>query len=179
MHLLKQCEAIRLANCIEINFVPEGVNVALRKIRKDGDAVLREKSREIDVINHRIITLLNDMAETMYENNGVGLAAPQVGILKRAVVIDVGGDQGLIKLINPKIVHEEGEMCDIEGCLSIPGVCGEVKRPERVIVEAFDCNGNQVTIEGEGLLARALCHEIDHLDGILFKDKVIKFIDTH
>lgn len=152
--------------------------MALRKIRKDGDKILRKKAKEIDNIDDRIIMLLNDMAETMYEYDGVGLAAPQVGVLKRAIVIDVENGKGLIKLINPKIVLEEGEKCDIEGCLSIPGISGEVKRPERVIVEAIDCNRKQVTIEGKGLLARALCHEIDHLEGILFKDKAIRFIDS-
>ena len=152
--------------------------MALRRIRTDGEEILRKKSKEIDNINERIITLLNDMAETMYENDGVGLAAPQVGVLKCAIVIDVENGKGLIKLINPKIVFEEGEKCDAEGCLSIPGVSGEVKRPERVMVEALDLNGKQIVIEGKGLLARALCHEIDHLNGILFKDKVIRYIDS-
>lgn len=151
--------------------------MALRKIRSDGDEILRKKSRVVDKIDNRIIALLNDLVDTMYENEGVGLAAPQVGVLRRVVVIDVGNDKGLLKLINPKILYKEGEQCGPEGCLSVPGVFGEVKRPEKVIVEAIDHNGNQITVEGEGLLARALCHEVDHLEGILFKDKVIRYID--
>src|SRR5699024_1429972 len=106
------------------------------------------------------------MAETMYENEGVGLAAPQVGILRRVVVIDVG--RGLLKLINPEIIEEDGEVIDIEGCLSLPDRAGEVKRPEYVKVKYLDLEGNEQIVEGEGLLARALCHEIDHLNGILF-----------
>jgi len=149
--------------------------MAIRNIRKDGDEILRKRSKEIKVINEKILTLLKDMADTMYENDGVGLAAPQVGVLKRAVVIDVG--EGLLELINPVIVSQEGEESDVEGCLSIPGVYGEVKRPESVVVEALNPKGEKIVIKGEGLLARALCHEIDHLDGILFKDKVIRFID--
>ncbi|HHV29047.1 peptide deformylase [Acetivibrio mesophilus] len=149
--------------------------MAVRFIREDGDEVLRKVSKRVDVIDERIKVLLDDMAETMYAANGVGLAAPQVGILKRVVVIDVG--DGLIELINPEIVKQEGEQIDIEGCLSIPGVAGEVKRPARVVVEAQNREGEKITIDGKELLAIALCHEIDHLDGILFKDKVIRFID--
>lgn len=149
--------------------------MAIRIIRKDGDEVLRKVSREVDVINEKIITLLKDMADTMYEADGVGLAAPQIGILKRLVVIDVGG--GLLELINPKIVSETGEQIETEGCLSLPGILGEVKRPAEVVVEATDPNGEKIVVRGDGLLARALCHEIDHLNGILFKDKVIRFID--
>ncbi|HHW32214.1 MAG TPA: peptide deformylase [Clostridiaceae bacterium] len=150
--------------------------MAIRNIRKDGEEVLRKRCKEIDVINDKILTLLKDMADTMYENDGVGLAAPQVGILKRAVVIDVG--EGLLELINPVIISQEGEVVDAEGCLSIPGIYGEVKRPQSVVVEALNPKGEKITVKGEGLLARALCHEIDHLDGILFKDKVIRFLDT-
>lgn len=149
--------------------------MAVRIIRKDGDEVLRKKSREVDVINDKIRTILKDMAETMYKLDGVGLAAPQVGILKNLVVIDAG--EGLIDLINPRIVEKSGEQVRIEGCLSIPGVFGEVKRPARVVVEALNSKGETIRVEGEELLATALCHEIDHLDGILFKDKAIRFID--
>lgn len=149
--------------------------MAIRIIREDGDEVLRKISKKVDVIDERIKVLLKDMADTMYDSNGVGLAAPQVGILKRLVVIDVG--DGLIEMINPVIVKEEGEQIDVEGCLSIPGVAGEVKRPAKVVAEALNPKGEKITVEGEGLLAVCLCHEIDHLDGILFKDKVIKFID--
>lgn len=149
--------------------------MAIRNIRKDGDEVLRKISREVDVIDERMLTLLDDMADTMYKANGVGLAAPQIGILKRVVVIDVG--DGIIELINPKIVAEEGEQIDVEGCLSIPGVAGEVKRPARVVVEALNRQGETTIVSGEELLAVALCHEIDHLNGVLFKDKVIRFVD--
>ncbi|NSW90826.1 MAG: peptide deformylase [Firmicutes bacterium] len=152
--------------------------MALRRIRKEGEEILRKKSREVDVITDKIINLLNDMAETMYENDGIGLAAPQVGVLKRAIVIDIEDGKGLFKLINPRIVSEEGEQSEAEGCLSIPGVYGEVKRPQKVVVEALNEKGEEVVITGEGLLARVLCHEIDHLDGILFKDKVIRYIDS-
>lgn len=149
--------------------------MALRKIRKDGDEVLRKKAREVEVIDEKIQLLLKDMAETMYEADGVGLAAPQVGILKRIVVIDVG--DGLLELINPQIIKEEGEQLHVEGCLSIPGIMGEVKRPAKTVVEALNAKGEKIQVEGTGLLSVCLCHEIDHLSGILFKDKAIRFID--
>jgi len=148
--------------------------MAIRRIRKDEDEILRKKSKEVKKIDDKILTLLDDMAETMYHNDGVGLAAPQIGILKRVVVIDVNDEKGLIELINPEIIHAEGEQCETEGCLSIPGLYGEVKRPEKVIVKALNRKGEEITIEGTKLLAIALCHEIDHLDGILFTDKAIK-----
>lgn len=146
--------------------------MALRQIVKIGEPVLRKKSKVVKEINDRIIELLDDMADTMYEADGVGLAAPQVGILKRVVVIDIG--DGLIELINPEIIETEGEYLDNEGCLSVPGECGVVLRPYRVKVRAQNRFGETVEIEGEELLARAFCHEIDHLDGILYVDKVIK-----
>lgn len=146
--------------------------MALRTIRKHGDELLRKRSKEVEVINERILTLLDDMAETMYDADGVGLAAPQVGILKRIVVIDVG--EGLLKLINPVIISTEGSYVDSEGCLSVPGEQGEVERPYKVKVKALNEKGEEIIVEGEELLARALCHEIDHLDGVLFIDKVIK-----
>lgn len=149
--------------------------MAVRTIRKDGDEVLRKISKPVEEINEKIKVLLKDMAETMHKANGVGLAAPQVGILKRIVVIDVGN--GLIELINPVITSQSGEKVDVEGCLSIPDVYGEVKRPAKVKVEALNGKGEKVVVEGEALLATALCHELDHLDGILFKDKVIRFLD--
>lgn len=145
--------------------------MAIRNIRKYGDELLRKKSRKIEKIDDRILTLLEDMAETMYSAEGVGLAAPQVGILKRVVVIDVG--EGLIKLINPEIIETEGSQKDVEGCLSVPGEQGEVERPYKVKVKALNEKGEEIVLEGEELLARALCHEIDHLDGVLFVDKVI------
>jgi len=149
--------------------------MAIRNIRKDGDEILRKKSREVEEINDKILTLLKDMKDTMYKADGAGLAAPQVGVLKRVVVIDVG--DGLLQLINPVIKSQTGSQITIEGCLSIPGIWGEVERPSHVVVEALDPSGKKITVEGEGLLAQALCHEIDHLDGILFKDKVIRFLD--
>ncbi|WP_027623408.1 peptide deformylase [Clostridium lundense] len=145
--------------------------MALRNIRKYGDDLLRKKSRTVEKIDGRINTLLDDMLETMYENNGVGLAAPQVGILKRVVVIDIG--EGPLFLINPEILETEGSYIDEEGCLSIPGEQGEVERPYRVKVKALNREGKEIIVEGEELLARALCHEIDHLNGILFVDKII------
>lgn len=146
--------------------------MALRRITNyKKDNILRKKSKYVDKIDKRILQLLNDMAETMYKENGVGLAAPQVGILKRVIVVDIG--EGLIKLINPEIVEKEGEQQDAEGCLSIPGIIGEVKRPCRVKVKGINENGENIEIKATGFLARAFCHEIDHLEGILFIDKAI------
>ena len=145
--------------------------MAIRTIRKDDDEILRKVSKKVDVIDERILTLLDDMRDTMYAAEGVGLAAPQVGVLRRVVVVDVG--EGLIELINPVIVYESGAQVDEEGCLSIPGVNGCVKRPQKVIVRALDRNGNAFEITGTDLLARAFCHEVDHLNGILFTDKII------
>lgn len=145
--------------------------MAVRNIRKDGDEVLRKVSRKVEVIDDRILTLLDDMKDTMYKAEGVGLAAPQVGVLRRLVVIDVG--EGLIELINPVIVYESGEQLEEEGCLSIPGIKGQVKRPAKVIVRAQNRKGETVEITGTELLAIAFCHEIDHLNGILFTDKAI------
>lgn len=136
---------------------------------------LRKKSREVEVIDDRIITLLDDMAETMYAAQGVGLAAPQVGVLKKVVVIDIG--EGLIELINPVITYKKGEQIDAEGCLSVPGRSATVSRPEKVMVRAKNRKGEEINIEGTGLLARALCHEIDHLSGTLYIDNAIAFLE--
>jgi peptide deformylase len=149
--------------------------MAIRNILKDGDEILRKKSREVTGISGNILILLDDMADTMYKANGAGLAAPQVGVLRRVVVIDTG--EGLVELINPVIREQTGLQTTIEGCLSIPGVWGEVERPARVVVEALNRKGEKITIEGEGFMAQAICHEVDHLDGILFTDKVIRFLD--
>lgn len=146
--------------------------MALREIRKYGDEVLRKKSRKVEKIDDRLQVLLDDMLDTMYDSDGVGLAAPQVGILKRVIVIDIG--EGPVFLINPEIIEEEGFYVDEEGCLSLPGEAGSVQRPYRVKVKALDREGNEVVIEGEELMARALCHEIDHLNGVLFVDKIIE-----
>ena len=146
--------------------------MAKRNIVKMGDDVLRKVCRTQLEFDSKLHQILDDMAETMYEAEGVGLAAPQVGILRRYCVIDVG--EGIIELINPVIVSTEGEQCDQEGCLSFPGEYGMVSRPEKVTVRAQNRNGENFTITGEGLLARALCHEIDHLDGIVYKDRLVK-----
>lgn len=150
--------------------------MAVRTIRIKGDEILSKKCREVPEINEKIIQLLDDMKETMYLANGVGLAAPQVGILKRIAVIDVG--DGPIELINPVITSTEGSQCNVEGCLSVPGKYGEVDRPAFVTVEALNRDGESVTVEGEGLLAVALCHEIDHLDGNIFVDKVKRYVEV-
>lgn len=150
--------------------------MALRNIRKLGDDILRKKCRIVDEIDDKIITLLDDMADTMYDANGVGLAAPQIGILKRIAVIDVG--DGIIELINPEIISVSGSETADEGCLSVPGKYGKVTRPTKVTVRATDRDGNEFEITGEGLLARAFCHEIDHLDGIVFVDKVIEYTEV-
>ena len=151
------------------------LNLGTRNILIEGDETLRKKSRKVEIIDDRMTTLLDDMAETLYSANGVGLAAPQVGVLRRVIVMDVG--EGLIELINPKIISKKGTQQKTEGCLSVPKVYGEVKRPEFVVVSALDRKGKKVKIEGTGLLAICLCHEIDHLDGILFTDKVIRYIE--
>lgn len=150
--------------------------MAIRRIRKYGDAILRKKSKPVEVFDDRLATLLDDMAETMVAANGVGLAAPQVGVLRRVVVVDTG--DGLVELVNPEIIGTQGEVVDVEGCLSIPEVAGEVARPKRVKVRAYDRHGKMFEIEGEDLLARAFCHEIDHLEGTLFVDKVVRFVKS-
>ena len=145
--------------------------MAIRNIRISTDEVLRKKCKEVKEITPNLLTLLDDMADTMYDANGVGLAAPQVGILKRAVVIDIG--EGLVELINPVILETSGSQIDDEGCLSVPGKYAPVDRPYYAKVKAMDRDGNEFIIEGEELMARALCHEIDHLDGILYIDKAL------
>lgn len=146
--------------------------MALREIRLDGDQILRKTSKEITVIDDRIQTLLEDMVDTMVYANGVGLAAPQVGVLRRAIVIDVG--VGAMKIINPEIIESSGGIVDIEGCLSVPNITGTVERPENIKVKYLDENGDERTIEANGFLARVFCHEIDHLNGVLYTDKSIE-----
>ena len=147
--------------------------MAIRKIVKLGeDDVLRKHSRKVDKFDKRLHVLLDDMADTMYEADGVGLAAPQVGILKRVVVIDAG--EGLIELVNPEIIAAAGSQMCVEGCLSVPGKRGRVERPEKVRVHAQDRHGNHIELEGEDFLANALCHELDHLDGVLYVDKMLE-----
>ena len=144
--------------------------MAIRQIREIGDEVLTKVSKEVKLITPRTIMLIEDMLDTMYESGGVGLAAPQVGILKRIVVIDVG--EGPIVLINPEIIETSGEQTGDEGCLSVPGKAGCVTRPNYVKVKALDTKMKEGIYEGEELLARAFCHEIDHLDGHLYVEKV-------
>lgn len=148
--------------------------MAIRIIRHKGDPVLRERANEVKEITPQLVALLEDMAETMYDADGVGLAAPQIGISKRLIVVDVLDESGLLKLINPVIVDGEGKDTAVEGCLSIPGASGEVERSAKITVQALDPQGKTVTICAAGLLARALQHEIDHLDGILFIDRATR-----
>lgn len=155
--------------------------MALRQIREVGDDLLRKKSREVEVVDDKIRELLDDMYETMKaSNDGIGLAAPQVGVLKRLVVIDLGeeGDGKIYKLVNPVITKAKGEQVCREGCLSVPGVLGDVVRPKEITVEALDENGKKIVIKAKDLLAICLSHEIDHLDGILFTDKATELFDA-
>ena len=145
--------------------------MALRNIVKDGDPVLTKRCRPVEKFDKKLHTLLDDMAETMHHANGVGLAAPQVGILRRAVVIDISPEQdSVLELVNPKIIAYSGEQEGNEGCLSFPGQWGIVKRPNYVKVRAQNRHGEEFEIEGRELLARAFCHEIDHLNGVVFRD---------
>lgn len=151
--------------------------MGIRKLRLNDDEILRKKARPVENVDDRIREILCDMADTMYAaGNGVGLAANQVGLLKRLVTIDMGDH--LYKMVNPEIVSEEGEQLCLEGCLSFPGKWGNVRRPWKVTVRALDENGQSFELTGEGDLAKCLCHEIDHLDGIVFVDKVTEFVQV-
>ena len=152
--------------------------MGIRKIIHKGDLSLKKKSRPVTEYNARLQILLNDMLETLKQANGVGLAAPQVGVLRRAVIVaDVSGEEPIFyELINPEIVEREGEQVGPEGCLSLPNIWGIVTRPAKVKVKAFDRSGNPFELEAEGLLARACCHEIDHLDGVLFDSIADRFL---
>lgn len=143
--------------------------MATLEIRKAGDPVLKKQCQAVEKVTGKIKKLLDDMAETMQAADGVGLAAPQVGVELRVVVIDVG--EGLIELINPVLLEKEGCQKGLEGCLSVPGVFGEVERYEKVVVEGLNRSGRKIRVTGSGLLARALQHEMDHLDGVLFVEK--------
>jgi len=149
--------------------------MAVRKILTDKNPILRKKCREVETIDEHILTLLDDMKETLKKAVGAGLAAPQVGILRRVVVIDTGEGGELLELINPKIVKSSGEQESCEGCLSIPGIRGTLIRPAKVTVQAFDREGNLMEYKGEDFIATVFAHEIDHLDGTLFIDKVTEF----
>lgn len=147
--------------------------MAIRTIREEGDEILKKKSREIEKIDDKIKQLLDDMLETMHKYNGVGLAAVQVGILKRIIVIDLYDEKGPMKLINPIITKTKGEQEVEEGCLSFPNKYAKMIRPQEVTVEALDENEKKIKIHAKDLLAQVLCHEIDHLDGVVFVDKMI------
>lgn len=142
--------------------------MALRKLRLEGDEILRKKSREVKEVTPKIQTLVEDMIETMYENQGVGLAAPQIGMLKRIFVVDIG--EGPVVFINPEITEQSGEQFGVEGCLSVPGKQGDVLRPYKVVVSALDKDGQPFEMEAEEFMARAICHEYDHLEGVLYVD---------
>lgn len=146
--------------------------MAIRNIVKNGDDILRKVCRTQMTFDERLATVLDDMIETMYDADGVGLAAPQIGMLRRYCVIDIG--DGVIELVNPVIEETEGVQEETEGCLSYPGEYGVTRRPMKVTVRAQNRHGETIRVTGEGLLARALCHEIDHLDGVIYKDRVIK-----
>ena len=148
--------------------------MAILNIVKEGDPTLRKICRPVTEITPRILTLLDDMRETLADANGAGLAAPQVGILRRIALVDLGEE--VVELINPEIVETEGEQEEVEGCLSVPDVWGITRRPARVKVKALNRAGEEYTVEGEGLNARCLCHEIDHLDGHLFTDSVLHIL---
>lgn len=147
--------------------------MAVRIVREEGDEILRKKSRKVEVVDDRVRALLDDMVETMHKYKGVGLSAVQVGILKRLVVIDLYDDKGPIKLVNPVIVKTKGEQEVEEGCLSFPNQYAKKIRPMEVVAEALNENGEKIKIKAKGLLAQAICHELDHLDGVLFVDNIL------
>ena len=150
--------------------------MAIRNLRYEKDEILRKKSREVEVIDDKIQTLIDDMIDTMYKYNGVGLSAVQVGVLKRVVVIDIDDGNGVITLINPKITKTKGEQEVEEGCLSFPNQYAKMIRPKEVVVEALDRSGKKITIKSKDLLAQAIAHECDHLDGVVFIDKIAAYI---
>lgn len=144
--------------------------MALRNIRIDEDPILRKQARRVKEVNEKIVTIVKDMIETMYDANGVGLAAPQVGLLKQIFVVDIYDETGVKVFINPEIIYKEGSVNAEEGCLSIPGKVGMVVRPEKIKIKALNIEGEVFEMEAEGFLARAICHEADHLKGILYTD---------
>lgn len=147
--------------------------MAIRNLRFEGDEILKKKSREVEVIDDKLQILIDDMIDTMHKYNGVGLAAVQVGILKRVVVIDLYDDKGVIVLINPEIIKTKGEQEVEEGCLSFPNQFAKIVRPMEVVVEALNRDGKKIKVKGKELLAQAICHEVDHLNGEVFIDKII------
>ncbi len=146
--------------------------MAIRKIITQENEILRKVSKPVKVFDENLVDLIEDMNDTLKKSGGVGLAGPQVAVLKRVVVIDLNGTH--LELVNPEIIKTEGSQCEAEGCLSIPGVYQKVKRPMTVTVKAYDRYGNKLVVTGEGFLARCFCHELDHLDGTLFVDRVEK-----
>ncbi len=151
--------------------------MAIRNVVLEGDPVLSKKCRVVEKFDDRLAQLIDDMIETMHLKNGVGLAAPQVGVLKRVVVIQTNLEEKPLELVNPQIIEAYGNQEEVEGCLSCPGAYGITRRPMKVKVKACDRFGTEHFYDGEALLARAFCHEIDHLDGILFKSHVIRMLD--
>lgn len=147
--------------------------MAIRQIREEGDEILKKKSREVEIFDDKLQILIDDMIDTMHKYNGVGLAAVQVGILKRVVVIDLYDDKGVIVLINPEIIKTKGEQEVEEGCLSFPNQFAKIVRPMEVVVEALNRDGKKIKVKGKELLAQAICHEVDHLNGEVFIDKII------
>ncbi|WP_350344881.1 peptide deformylase [Proteinivorax tanatarense] len=151
--------------------------MAIRQVLQDENPILRKKSIPVKEINQETIRLLDDMHDTMVDYEGIGLAAPQVGVLKRVIVVQLGEELPKIELVNPKIEKTIGEKSDLEGCLSVPGVFGEVKRAEEIVVSGLNRTGKKIKFNAQGMLSRALQHEIDHLDGIIFTDKVDKLVE--
>lgn len=149
--------------------------MGLRNVVIEGDPILRKKSRKVEKIDERLLTLIEDMKETLKKEKGVGLAAVQVGVLKRVIIVDIDGE--LMELINPEIIEQSGLQEDVEGCLSCPGEYGITKRPMQVTVKALNKDGQEVSYTKDALTARCFCHEIDHLNGIIFKDNVIRMLD--
>ncbi len=151
--------------------------MALRKIVEKGDDVLNKKSREVVKFDERLSVLIDDMIETLRDSGGVGLAAPQVGVLRRVVVVEIDHEKGeIIELVNPEIIETSGKQVGLEGCLSLPGKWGIASRPYKAKVKAFNRNGEEFTAQGEGLIARAFCHELDHLDGVLYDEKAERML---
>lgn len=151
--------------------------MALRKIVEKGDDVLNKKCREVVKFDERLSVLIDDMIETLRDSGGVGLAAPQVGVLRRVVVVEIDHEKGeIIELVNPEIIETSGKQVGLEGCLSLPGKWGIASRPYKAKVKAYNRNGEEFTAQGEGLIARAFCHELDHLDGVLYDEKAERML---
>lgn len=151
--------------------------MAIRNIVKEGDSILTKKCHYVTKFDDRLATLIDDMKETLEKAGGVGLAGPQVGVLRRVVIVSIPEMEAEYEFVNPEIIEQSGNQEEVEGCLSCPNEWGVTKRPMFVTVKAFDRNGNEFTVKGEGLVARCFCHELDHLDGVLFKQRTIRMLD--